>query len=90
MIAHQNPRMHPPAEARASPLSQIHPRKVVLIILENGLPAVPARHHMIYRAGCLISQRSGYKLRKLIRRPLVNARLPGLTPSTMSMLVYRD
>ena len=60
MIPHQDPRMHPPPVTRARLSESVKKSLSVIIILENDLSPVTARHHMINRTGVLESGRSGH------------------------------
>jgi hypothetical protein len=60
MVPHQDPRMHPPPVARANLSESVKKSLSGIIILENDLSPVTARHHMINRTGVLESVRSGH------------------------------
>jgi hypothetical protein len=60
MVPHQDPRMHPPPVTRARLPKSVKKSHSVIIVLENDLSPVTARHHMINRAGVLESGRSGH------------------------------
>jgi hypothetical protein len=58
MLAHQHPRMHPPAEAATGPLHQIQPAVALLVVFKHRLATVAARHHVVNRSRRLAAQGS--------------------------------
>ena len=72
--------MNPPAEAAMSFFHQIRPCESVLVFIENILPAISARHHMVNRASRLVSQWSRHAFLLAALKSAVNVCYLGLTP----------
>ena len=79
-ITHQDPGMNPPAEAAMSFFHQIRSCESVLVFIENILPAISARHHMVNRTSRLVSQWSRHAFLLAALKSAVNVCYLGLTP----------
>src|SRR6266446_2882246 len=67
MITHQTPGVNLPIGFRASLSEGFQEQSSVVVVLENGFPAITAVHHMVNRSRVLHSELSSHTLGRVWR-----------------------